>query len=175
MARTIAIWLAVFAFVSAASAQKVSAPSQRPSSAVFEFRGMQTGMTRDQIVEVLHKRDEDNDDSQCPKVGDVRLCSIGPYSFVFIKGTVAVITYQFKESGDETLALFEKAFESKYGAPQHIRGDSISPASYVWRHGKKKLKLAERCGRLIDHPPDDQRCIELSDIPAYMSSGLPEI
>lgn len=135
---------------------------------------MQTGMTRDQIIEILHKRDEDND-SPCFKEEAARLCSVGPYSFVFINGTAAIIEYRFKDSGNETLALFEKAFQSKYGTPQRIRGDSISPGSYVWRHGDRKLKLSERCGRLIDHPPDDGRCIELLDVPAYMSSGLPEI
>ena len=151
-------------------------PSHPTSGAVFEFRGMRTGMTRDQILAVLHNRDED-EGSDCLKQEDARYCLVGSYSFLFLRGAAAVIEYRFHEGegGTETLALFEKAFESKFGAPQRIRGDSISPARYIWRHGDQKLKLAEECGRYVDKSFDVRRCIVLSDVPAYMASGLPEI
>lgn len=126
-------------------------------SAGFEFRGLRTGLTEDQIKIALAADAEPGRSTHVDCIlstHDQRMCSLGSYAVILTSGgVVASVHYRFKSGLVETPTGFVRAFENKYGkATISSRlyttrlGVQFSASEYAWRRGTQLLTIEEACG-----------------------------
>lgn len=149
-------------------------------SSGFEFRGLRTGVTEDQIRVALAADAEPGRSNHVDCIlsaPEQRMCILGNYAAVLTSsGVVASVHYHFNSGGEETPADFVRAFEKKYGKatvdsrPYTTRqGNQFSASEYTWLRGKQLLTVEEACsGEIGAH------CISIVDT-TYVHRAAPRI
>lgn len=149
-------------------------------SSGFEFRGLRTGVTEDQIKVALAA---DADPGKSNHVDCIlsapeqHMCILGNYAAVLTSsGVVTSVHYRFKSGAEETPADFVRAFEKKYGKATidsrrytTRQGNQFSASEYTWLRGKQALTVEEACsGEIGAH------CINIVDT-TYVHRPAPRI
>lgn len=151
-----------------------SASSQHPSTKAalgngFEFRGLKTGMHKQEVELVLGVQVECiNTDTAVNQHNSGWLCSDPAHRNLYVAlsplGKVWTIRYDFKADVTESVESFAAAFTAKYGKPtvkqkayRNGIGNEVTGVEYTWQRGTQELRVDELCDNL------DESCVRITD------------
>ncbi len=165
-------------------------PSAAPAGAELSFRGLKSGMSKQEIETAL------GGPLICENLGgSAANTPVGPqhpgwaclfglseplqlHLEILLNGFAKLwsVRYRFQPDDVESVQSFVSAFTAKYGMPlsknkayRNSSGATVTGEEFSWRRAKQELSVQELCGKL------DESCVQLIDAAYGPKSPAPQI